>query len=167
MGQTLRRILRHLLTTRRSAQRAFTAATLKAIQQKIAEGEVTHRAEVKMIVEGSLSLPALLNGVTSRNRAHELFAHYRIWDTEENVGVLLYVNLADHKVEIIADRAIGRATKSADWQAVCKTMTKEFANGAFHDSTLAALEQMNGLLALHFPDQGQKKNELSDKPLVL
>jgi uncharacterized membrane protein YgcG len=167
MGQTLRRILRHLLTTRRSAQRAFTVATLKAIQQKIAEGEVTHRAEVKMIVEGSLSLPALLNGLTSRNRAHELFAHYRIWDTEENVGVLLYVNLADHKVEIIVDRAIGRATKSAEWQAVCKTMTKEFANGAFHDSTLAALEQVNGLLTLHFPDQGQKKNELSDKPLVL
>ncbi|WP_211453251.1 TPM domain-containing protein [Collimonas antrihumi] len=167
MGKTLQRLWRHLLTTRRSAQRAFTAATLKAIQQKIAEGEITHRAEVKMIVEGSLSLPAVLNGVTSRNRAHELFSHYRIWDTEENVGVLLYVNLADHKVEIIVDRAIGRATKSAEWQAVCKTMTKEFANGAFHDSTLAALEQMNALLTQHFPDQDRKKNELSDKPLVL
>ncbi|SDX58082.1 TLP18.3, Psb32 and MOLO-1 founding protein of phosphatase [Collimonas sp. OK242] len=167
MGKTLQRIWRHLLTTRRGAQRAFTAATLKAIQQKIAEGEVTHRAEVKMIVEGSLSLPAVLNGVTSRNRAHELFAHYRIWDTEENVGVLLYVNLADHKVEIIVDRAIGRATKPAEWQAVCKTMTREFANGAFHDSTLAALEQMNALLTQHFPDQGREKNELSDKPLVL
>ncbi|MDB5767810.1 MAG: hypothetical protein JWQ61_2624, partial [Collimonas fungivorans] len=94
-------------------------------------------------------------------------SHYRIWDTEENVGVLLYVNLADHKVEIIVDRAIGHATKSADWQAVCKTMTKEFANGAFHDSTLAALEQMNGLLTQHFPDEGRKKNELSDKPLML
>ena len=75
-------------------------------------------------------MPAVLNGVTSRNRAHELFSHYRLWDTEENVGVLLYVNLADHKVEIIVDRAIGRATKSAEWQGVCKTMTKEFANGA-------------------------------------
>ncbi|MEM4987668.1 TPM domain-containing protein [Collimonas sp. H4R21] len=167
MAHTLQRIWRHLLTTRRNARRAFPASTLKAIQQKIADGEVTHRAEVKMIVEGSLSLPAVLNGVTSRNRAHELFSHYRIWDTEENVGVLLYVNLADHKVEIIVDRAIGRATKPADWQAVCKTMTKEFANGAFHDSTLAALEQMNGLLTQHFPDEGRKKNELSDKPLVL
>jgi uncharacterized membrane protein len=167
MAHTLQRIWRHLLTTRRSARRAFPASTLKAIQQKIADGEVTHRAEVKMIVEGSLSLPAVLNGVTSRNRAHELFSHYRIWDTEENVGVLLYVNLADHKVEIIVDRAIGRATKPTDWQAVCKTMTKEFANGAFHDSTLAALEQMNGLLTQHFPDEGRKKNELSDKPLVL
>ena len=167
MGKTLQRIWRHLLTTRRNARRAFPASTLKAIQQKIADGEVTHRAEVKMIVEGSLSLPAVLNGVTSRNRAHELFSHYRIWDTEENVGVLLYVNLADHKVEIIVDRAIGRATKPADWQTVCKTMTKEFANGAFHDSTLAALEQMNSLLTQHFPDEGRKKNELSDKPLVL
>lgn len=78
MAWTLQHFWRHLRTTRRNAQRAFPAATLKAIQHKIAEGEVTHRAEVKMIVEGSLTLSAVLNGVTSRNRAHELFAHYRI-----------------------------------------------------------------------------------------
>lgn len=167
MRLTVKRIFRHLLTTQRNARRAFPEATLKAIQQRIAEGEVTHRAEVRMIVEAALSLPAVLNGLSSRNRAQELFNHYRIWDTEENVGVLLYVNIADHKVEIVVDRAVGRAIKAADWQTVCKTMTKEFANGAFHDSTLAALEQMNGLLTRHFPDQNGKKNELSDKPLVL
>ncbi|WP_329955999.1 TPM domain-containing protein [Collimonas silvisoli] len=163
----MQRIFRHLVTTKGSARNAFPAMALKAIQHKIAEGEITHRAEIRMIIEAALSLPAVLNGVTSRNRAHELFAHYRIWDTEENVGVLLYADLADHKVEIIVDRAVARVIKSAEWQTVCKSMTKEFANGAFHGSTLSALEQMNGLLARRFPRHGGKRNELSNKALEL
>ncbi len=72
------------------------------------------RTEVKMILEGSMPLPTVLNSITSRNREHELFAHYRILDTEENVGVLLYVNLADHRVEIVVDHAGSSAFKSAE-----------------------------------------------------
>ena len=167
MKKIITRLYRHLITTKRTARQAFPALTLKAVQAKIAEGERTHRAEARMIVEASLNLQAVLTGVTSRQRAHELFSHYRMWDTEENVGVLLYVNLADHKVEIITDRAVGRAITSADWLAVCQTMTQEFANGSFHDSTLAAIDQMNDLLTTHFPDKDGKRNELSDRPLML
>ncbi|PUA17208.1 TPM domain-containing protein [Glaciimonas sp. PCH181] len=167
MKKTITRLYRHLITTKHTVRQAFPASTLKAVQAKIAEGEHMHRAEARMIVEASLNLQAVLNGVTSRQRAHELFAHYRMWDTEENVGVLLYVNFADHKVEIITDRAVGRAIPSTDWLAVCQTMTQEFANGSFHESTLAAIEQMNHLLTAHFPDKDGKHNEISDRPLML
>ncbi|KAF3999883.1 TPM domain-containing protein [Glaciimonas immobilis] len=167
MKKLLKRLFRHLFTTRHTARQAFPASTLKAIQDKIAEGERAHRAEARMIVESSLSLEAVLTHVTSRQRAQELFAHYRVWDTEENIGVLLYVNLADHQVEIITDRAVGRAISAAEWQAVCHTMTREFANGTFHDSTLAALDKLNGLLTEHFPDKDGKRNELTDRPLML
>ena len=167
MKKIMTRLYRHFITTSRTARKAFPAMTLMEIQAKIAEGERTHRAEARMIVESSLNLRAVLNGITSRQRAHELFSHYRMWDTEENIGVLLYVNIADHKVEIITDRAVGRAIPSAEWQAVCQTMTREFANGTFHDSTLAALEKLNGLLTEHFPDADGKRNELSDRPLML
>ncbi len=165
--KTLSRLWKHLITTSAAGRRAFPAATLKAIEQIIADGETRHRAEVRMIVEPALSLPAVLQHVSSRERARELFAHYRVWDTEENCGVLVYVNLADHKVEIVADRGVGRAIAAADWQAVCRTMTQGFARGAYHDSVLAALDRLNRLLAERYPADGARGNELSDKPVVL
>ncbi|HJV53207.1 MAG TPA: TPM domain-containing protein [Noviherbaspirillum sp.] len=165
--KTLSRLWKHLTTTSVAGRRAFPAATLKAIEQAIADGETRHRAEVRMIVEPALGMQAVLQRMSSRERARELFAHYRIWDTEENCGVLVYVNLADHKVEIVADRGVGRAISAAEWQAVCSTMTQGFARGAYHDSAIAALGQLNRLLQERYPADGARGNELSDRPVVL
>jgi uncharacterized membrane protein len=163
----LSRAIKHLCTTAAAGRRAFPEDTLKAIQAAIAEGERRHRAEVRMIVEAALSVPSAWNGVSARERARELYSHYRIWDTEENCGVLVYVNLADHKVEIVADRGVGRVISARDWQAVCRTMTQGFAQGDFHNSVIAALNQLNALLQEHYPDDGSRRNQLSDKPLVI
>ncbi len=165
--KTLARMVRHLFTTTAAGRRAFPAPTLTAIQAAIADGETQHRAEVRLIVEPALAAFAVLNGHTARQRARELFSLYRVWDTEENCGVLIYVNLADRKVEIIADRGVGRAVTAPDWQAVCSTMTQGFARGAFHDSTIAGLAQLNTILATHFPENGARRNQLSDRPIVL
>ncbi len=161
------RFYRHLLMTKAAARRAFPAASLQAIQAAIAQGEGLHRAEVRVIIEPSLSIGDVLEGQHARQRARELFSLYRIWDTEENCGVLVYINLADHKVEIIADRAAGRALHASDWQAVCKTMTQGFAQGRYEESALAALNQLNDLLHAHFPASGDTANELSNRPLIV
>lgn len=161
------RLARHLRTTSGAGKRAFPASTLKAIERAIAEGETRHRAEVRIIVEPALSAQAVLQHMPARERARELFTHYRIWDTEENCGVLVYVNLADRKVEIVADRGVGRKIAASDWHAVCRTMTQGFAQGDFHDSMIAALSQLNGLLQKHYPDDGSGRNELPDKPIML
>lgn len=165
--KTFSRLTKHLFTTTAAGRRAFPDATLAAIQSAIAEGETRHRAEVLMIVEPALGLQAVLDGVTARDRARMLFSDYRVWDTEENCGVLVYVNLADHQVEIVADRGIGRVVTDADWQVICSTMTKGFARGDFHDSVIAALGQLNALLQAHYPDDGSRLNQLSDKPVLL
>jgi uncharacterized membrane protein len=81
--------------------------------------------------------------------------------------VLIYINLAEHKVDIVADRGIDRKIDSATWQAVCRTMTEGFRDGRFHDATLAAVKQVNELLRQHFPANGSRANELPDKPIVL
>lgn len=167
MKKTLPRIGAHLLTTRFAGRRAFPAATLQAIQDTIASGETQHRAEIRVIIETALSTAAVLRGVPTRARARELFAHYQVWDTEENCGILLYVNLADHKVEIIADRTVARLLTAQEWQAVCATMTRGFAQGEFHDSAVAALRQLNMLLQERFPAHGTHSNQLPDRPLVL
>lgn len=161
------RMQRHLLTTASAGKRAFPQATIKAIEAAIAAGETLHRAEVCVIVEAALPLQAIMQGVTARERASALFTQHRIWDTEENCGVLIYINLADHKVEIVTDRAVGRLIMASDWQAICHAMTQGFARGAFHDSTLAALTRINALLQQHFPANGTRPNQIANKPIIL
>ena len=166
--KTLTRLFQHFSTTSFAGKKTFPPETLKAIEQEIAQGERRHRAEVKLIIEPALPLFAVLQGMSPRERARELFAHYRVWDTEENCGVLVYVNLADRKVEIVADRSVGKTVAANHWHAICRTLTKGFAKGNFHDSTIAALAQLNGLLEQHYPNgDSATVNELPDKPIVL
>lgn len=161
------RLFAHLRATRKQARTLFPAVTLQALQGCIAAGEKQHRAEIRVIVEAALPLTAIWRGESARARAHELFSHYRIWDTEENCGILVYINVADHKVEILPDRGVGKALKREDWHTVCQTMTRGFAAGNYHDSLLQAMTQLNHLLTQHFPDQSGHKNQLSDRPLML
>ncbi|OGB22642.1 MAG: hypothetical protein A3I66_12465 [Burkholderiales bacterium RIFCSPLOWO2_02_FULL_57_36] len=165
--KTLSRIFRHLVTTSADARRIFPAATLDAIQKTIAAGETLHRAEVRLIIEPSLSIQTVLNGTSSRERALELFAIHGIWDTEENCGVLVYIELADHKVEIIADRAANRVIDEVEWREICQTMTAGFARKVYGESVIAAMEKLNVLLHARFPDDGSRPNQLSDQPIML
>ena len=166
-GQRFGRVMKHWGSSRADAQRAFPESTLNAAAQAITAGEQTHRGEVRFIVEKSLPTDEVWDGVTNRQRALALFADYGVWDTEDNCGVLIYVNLAEHKVDIVADRGIDRKIDEATWQAVCATMTEGFRQGSFHDATLAAIEQVNALLRTHFPATGARPNELPDSPIML
>lgn len=165
----LARLLRHLRMTRTTARRAFPSTTLKAIQASISAGERAHRAQVRVIVEAALSLGAVRRGESARQRAHALFSHYRIWDTEENCGVLVYINLADRKVEIVADRGINRHVTREQWQQVCRLMTSGYTQGKFEESSLQGLARLNALLAEAMPlrEGGDGENELSDRPVLL
>jgi uncharacterized membrane protein len=165
--QRIHRAWRHLRSSDGDAKRAFPETTLEAITEAITAGEQTHRGEVRLIVEKGLPFDDAWDGVSNRQRALALFADYGVWDTEDNCGVLIYINLAEHKVDIVADRGIDRRIDSATWQAVCRTMTEGFRDGRFHDATLAAVKQVNELLHQHFPANGSRANELPDKPLML
>ena len=162
-----KRLWRHLTTGQGSGRRAFPREVLAEIQKTIAEGEQLHRAEVRIIIEPAMPLDDVLENLHPRARARTLFSDYRVWDTEENCGVLVYLNLADHQVEIVADRGIGRLVQAAEWQAVCDTLTSGLRRGAFRDSAIAALTQLNGLLHQKLPATGDRVNQLSDKPIIL
>ncbi len=165
--EKLKRALRHLFTTSRAGKQAFPETTLQAIQDVITEGEKLHRAEVQLIVEPSLPLSEIWEGTSSRERAIELFSLHRIWDTEENSGILIYIDLADHQVEIIADRGISHVTTSEEWRLVCQTMTSGFAEGRYHDSVIAALKLLNNILHAHLPDVEDQPNQLPNRPIIL
>ena len=164
----MKRFLRHLFTTTAHGRRAFPADVLRDIQAEIARGERLHRAEVRLVIEASLDLIDLLARQSSRQRARELFSTCRVWDTEENTGILLYVNLADHKVEIIADRGVARLIEATQWQHICQLMTRGFAAGRYREAAIQAIATLNTLLAAHLPaDDGSNPDELSNRPLIL
>ncbi|MET0856527.1 MAG: TPM domain-containing protein [Telluria sp.] len=166
-SERMSRAVRHWRSSAADGRRAFPQETLAALAGAIAAGEQTHRGELRLIVEASIPFDAIWQDITMRQRALALFAEHGVWDTEDNCGVLIYVNLAERKVEIVADRNINRKIDSATWQAVCRTMTEGFARGNFHDSSIAAVEQVNALLRRHFPANGNRANELPDQPILM
>ena len=165
--QRLARAVRHVKTSSVHGRRAFPQETLAEIAAAIAIGETTHRGELRLIVEASMPFEAVWADVSNRQRALALFAEHGVWDTEDNCGVLIYVNLAERAVDIVANRNVNRKIDAATWQAVCQTMTDGFARGQFGASTIAAVARVNELLRLHFPANGARANELPDNPIML
>jgi uncharacterized membrane protein YgcG len=162
------RFWRHLAADEGSARRAFPAAALGRIEAAIAAGERTHRAQVAFAVEPALPLGRVLRGVAPRERALEVFGALRVWDTEENCGVLVYLLLADRDVEIVADRGVHARVGSEAWEAICRQMEAAFGERRFADGAEAGVRAINALLAAHYPQDGPTRgNELSDRPLIL
>ena len=165
------RFFHHLATDHGKVRRAFPKASLTRIEAAIAEGERRHRGQVRFAVEPALPLARVLRGVAPRERALEVFGNLRIWDTEENCGVLVYLLLADRDVEIVADRGIHAHVGTAAWEAVCRKMEAAFRAGRFTEGVEAGLAEINGLLARHYPRAGMESNaagnELSNRPVVL
>lgn len=161
------RWIRHLFLDDLAARRAFPRAALVAIEQAIAAQERRHRGELRFVVEGGLALPALVSRRSAHERAIELFGHLRVWDTEDNAGVLVYLLLADRRVEIVADRGIHAKVGAAAWDAICGAMQRAFAQGQFEAGAILGIKAISDLLAEHFPPGEDNPNELPDAPVVL
>lgn len=163
----LSRLFKHLLLPDWWVQRAFSRVDLAAIGDAIAACEKSHRGELRFVVEGPLPVLALWRDTSSRARAVELFAQQRVWDTEENSGILIYVQLVDRKVEILADRGIAARVLQAEWDAICRAMEASFRRSEWRQGALQAVARAGELLARHFPAGENNPNELPDQPLVL
>lgn len=163
----MRRALRHLLYFPWRMRQSFPRPVLKAIEQEIAASERHHGGELRVAIEGHLSVPQLLRGTTARQRARELFSLLRVWDTEHNSGVLIYLLLAERRVEIVADRGIAARVGPAFWDQVCQAMRVAFQRGEFETGVRQGIRAIDAQLMAHFPATGVNPNELPDRPLVL
>lgn len=163
----IRRILKHLFFTGWQLRQAFAPSCLEAIAQAIRASEQAHVGEVRFAVEGSLDGLPLFQGQTARERAIEVFSELRVWDTERNNGVLIYVLLADQAVEIVADRGIHVRAGAAAWLAICRQMETAFVAGDFQPGALQGIEAVSRLLQAYFPGQDGNANELPDEPVLL
>lgn len=161
------RLLRHLCAEARAVRRAFPERSLQAIEEAIVTHERRHDGELCFAVEAGLSPREVLQGVTAHERALDVFSQLRVWDTEQNCGVLIYLLLADHQVEIVADRGIHRKVGSAAWESICGAMQRAFAEGRFEQGVLLGIQAVSDLLATHFPPRDASVDELANKPVVL
>jgi uncharacterized membrane protein len=162
----LARIVRHLMVLPGAVKRAFPPAAMEAIAQAIARGEKQHGGEVRFAVEAALDTPELFAGRSARERAIDVFAQLRVWDTERNNGVLVYLLLADHDIEIVADRGLN-AVPAAEWEAICKTMEEGLRRGRFHEAVVRGVDAVSQVLSRHSPQRAGDANELSDRPSVV
>jgi uncharacterized membrane protein len=140
---------------------------MRAIEKVIGEEERRHEGQLRFAVEASLPLGDLLLGVRARERAIGWFGRLGVWDTQHNAGVLIYLLLADRRVELVADRGIHSKVGTAAWEAICGEMQQEFARGQFERGAVIGVRAVSDLLAAHFPPTGEGRNELPDQPVVL
>ncbi|UOV06404.1 TPM domain-containing protein [Pseudoxanthomonas sp. F37] len=161
------RLLRHLFA--RSSRRLFPEDSLHRITEAIAAGERLHRGEVMFAVETNLPPGAVLAGMQARERAHEVFVRLRTWDTEANNGVLIYLLLADHRIEIVADRGLDGRVSDAQWREVCALIETGMREGQAEQAVLEGIAAASALLARHFPQQAGQvdEDELPNRPRLL
>ncbi|GAB2501531.1 TPM domain-containing protein [Lysobacter humi (ex Lee et al. 2017)] len=161
------RVLRHLLAP--SSARRFPPACLERIAGAIAASEARHTGEICFAVEAALPLQAVLVGLRTRERAAEIFTRLRVWDTDGNNGVLVYLLLADHAIEIVADRGFNGRVGDDEWSAICMRIADALRAGEGEAGILRAIESISAILERHFP-RGEgyiDTNEVPDRPHLL
>ena len=163
----VKRALSHLFATGWTVRRAFPRPVLDRIEETIRTSERRHRGEIRFAVEGPLEFLAVLRGLAPRGRALEVFSLLRVWDTEDNIGVLIYVQLVDRDIEIVADRGIAARIPQTDWEALCRRIEEAFRARRYEEGALAAIAEVTALLEQHFPADASKTDELPDRPVVL
>ena len=160
----IRRLLRHLFAP--SSAHLFPPGTLQRIAAAVAEGEARHTGEVCFAVESALPLRAVFAGVSPRAEAEAAFARLRVWDTAANNGVLVYLLLADHRIEIVADRGLAGRVSADQWRGVCQAMEERMRAGDAEGAAVQGVAAASALLAAHFPRMpgDAAANELPDLP---
>lgn len=161
------RVFRHLFA--RSARGLYPQDTLQRITQAIVDAESRHRGEICFAVESLLPLRAVLAGIDARQRALDVFAQLRVWNTRANNGVLIYLLLADHRIEIVADRGLDDLVSGEQWRGVCQLIEEGLKAGEPETAVLRGIDAVSALLTAHFPraEDDQDEDELPNQPHML
>ncbi|HTU66279.1 MAG TPA: TPM domain-containing protein [Steroidobacteraceae bacterium] len=163
----LARFLRHVFASRWLTRRRFSDAVDAAIESAIESAEKRTGGEIRFVIETALHPAAAWRGQSPRDRALDVFGQFRVWDTDERNGVLIYVLVADRDVEIVADRGAAAAVSPAGWEEVARRMEAEFRAGRFGDGAVAGVAGVGSLLEKHFPARPVNRDELPNQPTLL
>ena len=166
MASKFLRILKHRWLDERDAQRALGEGALARIEARVHASENRHSGEIRLCVEAGLPMSYLWQDLTARDRAITMFGKLRVWDTEANNGVLIYLLLAEHAIEIVADRGLARQVPADHWQTIVAGMREDFRSGRFEAGLNSAIDAVDAMLLRHFPlaAGAANPNELPNAP---
>lgn len=168
MMTELKRLLRHRLA--RSTGHTLAPDALQRLTQAVAQAEQGHTGEIRLCVEARLPSSYLQRPESMadivRQRALSQFSKLRVWDTEHNNGVLIYLLLVERSIELVADRGIDARVAPQVWQSIVQDLREQLQRGAFEEGLHQAVAQVAAQLRTHFPTSpGQPNpNELPDHP---
>ncbi|WP_213362232.1 TPM domain-containing protein [Brachymonas denitrificans] len=136
---------------------------------RVSDSERLHCGEIRLCIEAAMPPSYTERNAPPRERALSLFGKLRVWDTEHNNGVLIYLLLQEHAIEIIADRGFNRHVPQAAWARITERMCEPLREGRYEEALEIALEDVTALLAAHFPPDPHRPrlNELPDAPVIL
>ena len=179
MMQRIQSLAQHLWLDATDTHRRITPAMRERLTAQIAASEQLHTGQIRLCIEAALPVSYLWRwrgGVTmadlTRQRALGLFGRLQVWDTQGNNGVLVYVLLAEHAIEIVADRGLSECAGHAHWLNLAERMSALFKADRLEDGLSLAMLESTALLATHFaPDPAHganaRSNELPDAPVLL
>ena len=178
MAGLFKRVLRHGWLDQADARRLVGPAEAARLRAQVAASERLHTGQIRICIEGGLPLSylwrhwrqRLSRAELVRQRAVMMFAKLRVWDTEHNNGVLIYLLLAEHAIELVADRGVNRLVAPGAWQAMVTRLGGALHEGRFEDGLTKALEEVSAVLVAHFPESPEasrdEPNQLPDEPVL-
>ena len=163
------RLIKHRWLDEADARRALDDAALARLAERVRRSESRHSGEIRLCVEAGLPLSYLWRAAPPRERALAMFGKLRVWDTEHNNGVLIYLLMAERAIEIVADRGLSRHVDAGQWQAMARQMSSAFKAGRFEEGLTATVDQVDAALMQHFAlaDGERNPNELPDQPVLV
>lgn len=164
--RALRRLLQHRWTEAAS-RRALSPQVLHRVGAQVSASELQHTGQIRVVAEASLPWSYLRRQASPRERAIMLFSKYRVWDTEHNNGVLIYLLMPEHAIEIVADRGLAQYVPPPEWQELVQQMSTRFQQLQYEEGLIQAIDAVSQRLARHFPRSGgaAQVNELPDIPV--
>jgi len=168
MANRLQRILKHRWRDEADTRRAIPPALVERLAQTVADSERRHTGEIRIYVEAGLPLSYLWRDASPRERAVAMFGKLGVWDTEQNNGVLIYLLLAEHAIEIVADRGLNGHVDAQQWRALVQGMGESFRAGRYEEGLKQAVDTVTTVLVRHFPvtPGAANPNELPDEPVL-
>lgn len=169
-------LFKHRWLDAADSRKAVPVTMSKNLMMRIAASESRHSGEIRICVEAGLPNSYLWRHfwrktpmkTIMRERAVMMFSKLRIWDTEHNNGVLIYLLLAERDIELVADRGINQHVDQTEWKAIVKRLSKALHAGEFEEGLTQALEEVSAIMMQHFEIKAGESNpnELPNAPYV-
>ena len=167
LGEALLFVTRYWLSGSREVRRLFDEAAFERIEAAIGAGEGGHRGEIRFALESDLTLDDARRCSAPRERALAAFAQHGIWDTEENSGILIFLQWPLHAVEIVVDRGVCRSIDDAVWQQAIDRIVTAARDRRPVDGVVEAIELIHAALAKAMPARAGDVDQLPNRPIRL